>query len=286
MTLYSGKDKTLLETIAPGLIRPDGQKLTEEHLAFLGKLVGTTQSGNPVEKVAVVFFMEEEAQAFLDPCKRYGVECRAMQMSTGQEVVLVEGSRVQQGPAVKGVLLPVFREASWPGLETVVHRPLFHHQPEIKGPWVTFAEDVGTQLARLPPSELKKRSLQEIEEEALANLAKRTFKPELKDTGAVLLLEEYAPESLLLSSVRQQIIELLGSPLFLAAAGKEGTVIAAQPDPNNPGIIQVAEMMFRDAKGRRISPMPFICDANGIIGFAGFSPPKEAPKEKPWWKFW
>ena len=39
-------------------------------------------------------------------------------------------------------------------------------------------------------------------------------------------------------------------------------------------------------KGRRISPMPFICDANGIIGFAGFSPPKEAPKEKPWWKFW
>jgi hypothetical protein len=283
--LYSAQDKTLLETIAPGLIRPDGQRLTEERLAFLGKLVGTTQDGSPVEKVAVVFFMEEEAQPFLDACKRYGVECRAMQMSTGREVVLVEGSRVQQGQgaAPSGVLLPVFREAAWPHLATVVHRPLFN-QPKVEGPWVTFAIDLGAQLARLNPSELEKRSLEQIEAEALANLSKRTFKPELKD-NAVLLLEEYAPEALLLKPVREQILSLLGTPLFLAAAGKEGIVMAAKPTPN-PGIIQVAEMMFRDAKGRRISPLPFLVDANGIVGFASFAPPEDAPQEKPWWKFW
>lgn len=283
--LYSGKDKTLIETIAPGLVRPGGQRLTEEHLAFLGKLIGTTQDGSPVEKVAVVFFSEEEAAAFLDACKRFGVECRAMQMSTGREIVLAEGARAHQATSgERGTLLPVFREASWPGLATVVHRPLFN-QPKIEGPWVTFAEDLGAQLARVPPSELQKRTLEQIEEEALANLARRTFKPTLQKEGAVLLLEEYAAEALLLSSVRAEISGLLGTPLFLAAAGKEGAVIAAQPSPN-PGIIEVAEAMFRDAKGRRISPLPFLVDASGIIGFASVAPSEDAPKEKPWWKFW
>lgn len=280
--LYDKKSATLLDTVAGGLIRSDGTKLDAPGIEALGKLVGRQLAEGPVERVALVFMMEDEAQQLLDVCKRFGVGCRAFSMATGNEETLFEGARVTFASTASGTLLPIIREAAWPHVQTTVHRRLFKNLSD--GPWLTFALDQGTTLARLPVDELKQRSLEAIEAEALANLDKRTFTI-TREGGAAQLFDEYAPEALLLPRVCAELCAVVGEKLCLVAA-REGMLLAS--GPTNLGMLEVADRMFRDANGRRVAPMPLAISPEGVQGFAtglaaGVDPTKSS---KPWWRFW
>lgn len=280
--LYDAKNAMLLETVAMGFIRSDGSRLNEAGIEALAKLMGGSTSQGPVERVALCFMMEAEARELLDVCKRFGVQCRAFSMSTGNEDTLFEGTRVQMvSEAPTGPLLPVLREAAWPHVNTTVHRRLFK---TIDGPWLTFAFDQGNALARVPMSELERRSLAELEAEAMANLAKRTFTV-TRSGAAAQLVDEYAPEALLLPSVCAELCRVVGEPLCLVAA-REGMLLAA--GATNLNMLEVAEKMFREATGRRLAPMPLTISAAGVQGFATGVPAGAAPASgsKPWWRFW
>ncbi len=281
--LYDAKNAMLLETVAMGFIRSDGSRLNEAGIEALAKLMGGSTSQGPVERVALCFMMEAEARELLDVCKRFGVQCRAFSMSTGNEDILFEGTRVQMvSEAPTGPLLPVLREAAWPHVNTTVHRRLFKTIDD--GPWLTFAFDQGNALARVPMSELERRSLAELEAEAMANLAKRTFTV-TRSGAAAQLVDEYAPEALLLPSVCAELCRVVGEPLCLVAA-REGMLLAA--GATNLNMLEVAEKMFREATGRRLAPMPLTISAAGVQGFATGVPAGAAPASgsKPWWRFW
>lgn len=281
--LYDAQNAMLLETVAMGFVRSDGSRLNEAGIEALGKLVGSSIAEGPIERVALSFMMEEEARVMLDACKRFGVQCRAFSMSTGNEDILFEGARVKYVSEVPvGPLLPVLREAAWPHVKTTVHRRLFKSIDD--GPWLTFAIDQGTTLARLPANELERRSFAELEAEALANLAKRNFTI-TRSGAAAQLVDEYAPEALLLPSVCAELCRVVGEPLCLVAA-REGMLLAASA--TNQNMIEVADKMFREASGRRLSPMPLTISAEGVQGFAAGIPAGVAPEasSKPWWRFW
>ncbi|MDX2009101.1 MAG: hypothetical protein SFW67_02865 [Myxococcaceae bacterium] len=282
--LYDSASKTLLETVAPGLIRSDGSTLTEAGIEALGRSLGRSIADGPIERVALVFMMEEEAGRFVDVCKRYGVGCRALVMATGEEATLFEGSRVSmvaQKPS--GPIVPVLREAAWPHVASTVHRRLLKNLDQ--GPWLTFAHDEGQALARVPVDELSRRSFEALEAEALANLDKCPFLVEATQHGAAQVLDEYAPESLLLKRVCAEVCRVVGAPLCLVAT-REGMLLAAAA--TNVNLVVVADRMFREASGRRVSPLPFLVSPEGIQGFASGLPHGASPTErsKPWWKFW
>jgi hypothetical protein len=280
--LYDASTRTLLETVAPGLIRSDGTALTDAHVEALATYLGGSVPDGAVERVALVFMMEEEGQRFLDVCKRYGVGCRAFSMATGTEQTLFEGNRVaQRSGTATGPLLPIIREAAWPHVATTVHRRLFKTIDQ--GPWLTFARDEGSALARLPVDELQKRSLEAIEAEALENLAKRSFTI-TKSGNAAQLLDEYAPESLLLPRICAELCSVVDSKLCLVAT-REGMLLAGEV--TNVNLIVVADKMFRDGNGRRVAPMPLLISAEGLQGFASATPEAtSSPPSKPWWRFW
>ncbi len=282
--LYDSTSRTLLETVAMGLIRSDGSQLTEAAVEALAKHLGGELSEGPVERVALVFMMEEEGQQFLDVCKRFGVGCRAFSMTKGTEETLFEGTRVARGSGVpSGPILPIIREAAWPHVATSAHRRLFKNLQE--GPWLTFAHDEGQSLARVPAEVLKSRSLEALETEALENLAKRSFAVASGGNGSAQLFDEYAPESLLLPKVCAELCRVVGEPLCLVAT-REGMLLAAAA--SNVNMVVVADKMFREANGRRVSPMPLLISPEGLQGFAAGVPAgvKVESSPKPWWRFW
>lgn len=292
--LYDPKTKTLIETNVTG-------EVSEAHLTKLAALKGgTTNDGKPIEMVALVFVMPGHGEKNLANIKRFGLECRAFDDS-GVEKVLCTGARMTSSDAKPdGPLLPVLREESWPHLETAVHRRLFTGPVE-RGPWVTFGWDTPKTLARMAPKDLGTRTLADVEGEAIRNLETRRAKAKLQRIGdhTIALSEEYGAEMILVPSIMQWVASELGSQ-----SGKEPSMLAVGVPTEHgffatsatdlktvSGMIAWTRSEFDKAQKRRISPIPFIVDARGVlVGFVSAAPPEgideDAPPKKPWWRFW
>lgn len=279
--LYDPNTQTLIE-VAP-------VPVPEARLQQLAQLKGGRTDDGFVAQVAVLFLDRGQAEAALPDFRRFGLELRAM--SEGGEEVLHAGTRVAE-LEVTGTLLPVLREESWPHLPTVAHRPLLGG-PKVMGPWVTFGLDTPTAVARVPASALEERGLDELEAEALANLAARTPR-ENKREGLMELVDEYAPEMILLEDRMRAIAAHLDSDLFLVSIPHEGSLFAVRPE-GTEAICQLARQRFDSTSARRISPLPILVSEGRPVGFAavqaggddagGEAADEEAPT-KPWWKFW
>jgi hypothetical protein len=283
--LYVAKTRTLIETVAPGLIRSDGSRLSDAGLAELARLQGRKLQEGPVDQVQVVFMIEDEAQSMLSLFKRYGLECRAF--VEGQEQVIHPGGRVQQMEGEpQGPLVPVLREASWPHLATAVHRRLLAG-PLNEGPWVTFGWDAPTTIFRFSPQRLGTRSIEDVEAEAVGNLVKLGLEPKEFAPGAVGLPGEYASEGILSHELMKKCARVLSCELLVVAVPKQGRLIAVSANDlaQVERVIANTRQMFDAATDRRVSPLPFLVGDGKVIGFA--SAGQEAPRtRKPWYQFW
>jgi len=291
--LYANADHTLIDVIAPGLTRSNGSPLTDDALREYATALGTSVKEGPVDKVAVVFMLETEAQAMLASCKRYGVECRAI--VAGAETVLHPGQKVARrdlrdaGP--RGPLLPLLREESWPHLASATHRRLLQqgNGPHASGPHVTFGWDEGDAVTRMTPDNQGDRPLADVEREALENLAQQPYKLEPMKSGGAMLMAEYGSEMILLPKVMREVQAMVGAKLIAVGVPKEGGFAAADAATGMEPLLLWTRKVFDEAKGRRVSPLPFLVQDGAIVGYASaqFSTdPAPADGTKPWWKFW
>jgi hypothetical protein len=282
--LYQAATKTILEVIAPGM------PVDEEKLRGLAALLGKTIKGEgPVERVALVFVGgTAAANEHLPMIKRFGIGCRAI--DDGVESVVFEGTRVAvgDGKAPEGPLHPILREASWPHLETSVHRRLLSG-PVNEGPWVTYGWDSPEAVTRFQPKDLGSRTIEEVEAEALVNLAKRNFAPQEIKQGALGLPGEYCSEAILLPDVMKACSRMLGAELIAVAIPKESRLMCVSADDLEmvQNLMSWSREMFDGAAGRRISPLPFLVSDGKVVGFASPQEDREPPAaKKPWYKFW
>jgi hypothetical protein len=288
--LFSKTDGCLIETIAPGCCRSDGSPLTDAALEDLGKLLGSTLKEGTVQKVAVVFFMEDEAKRFLDSCKRFGVECRALVM--GQEQVLSEGARVTLTNEPRGPLMPLLREESWPHVSSSVHRRLlsFPQNSQVAGPFVTFGWDSPKTVMRVTHELAGDRSAADLEREALENLAKQPYElTEVKPGHVMLGGAEYGAELVLLPKVLSEVQAKVGAKLIAVGLAKEGGFFATNASDLQgvTALMTWTRKSFDEAKGRRISPLPFLAQDGKLIGFVSATQGEDVTaQKKPFWKFW
>jgi hypothetical protein len=192
--------------------------------------------------------------------------------------------------APEGTLLPILREASWPHIDTVVHRRLVPGPVDV-GPWVTFGRDSGAVIARFGPKDLGGRTIAEVETDAIANLvAKESFTPKELKPRCIALSGEYACEAILVPAVMKQCARVLGSELICVAIPKEARFIAVPAEDMQlvGELVGWTREMFDGAEGRRISPLPFIVNesAVGIVSPRTDEKAKGAAGKKAWYKFW
>jgi hypothetical protein len=289
--LYDARNRTLIETNVTG-------EISEDHLRRLATLKGSaTEDGEPIEMVAIVFVMPGHGEKNVAQIKRFGLECRAFD-DAGIERVLCVGARITSShERPDGPLLPVLREESWPHLESAVHRRLFGGKFE-RGPWVTFGWDTPKTLARMAPKDLGTRTLGDVEGEALANLEARRPKVTLHkvESGTIALSEEYGAEMVLVPSIMKWVAHELGRADMLAVGVpcEHGFFATSAMDMKRVStLIQWTRSEFDKTPKRRVSPIPFLVDARGmLVGLVAGTPESAAPEaepelpSKPWWKFW
>ncbi|MDQ3037544.1 MAG: hypothetical protein M3Y87_34435 [Myxococcota bacterium] len=283
--LYDARTRTLIETNVTGAI-------SDARLKELARAQGSkTSQGEPIEKVAVVFAMPGHAEQNVDACKRHGVECRGFTMD-GHEQVLFAGTRTGSISArPDGPLLPVLREESWPHVAATAHRRLFGG-PIASGPWVTYGWDTPQTIVRMSPNDRGDRSIEDIDREAIANLAARKPKVSYQriEDHTVVLREEYGAEMILVPEIMREVVAKLGTDMIAVGVPTEhGFFATSATDPQRIGVlIQWARQEFDKTEKRRVSPIPFVVDARGeLVGLVTAAPAgPEEPPSKPWWKFW
>lgn len=288
--LYQPETRSVIEVVAPGAARSDGE------LAALAKLLGTDlQAGQPVERVVVTYLGgAAEANAQLASIKRFGLQCRAFD-DNGVETVLFEGVRIAGTGATDagrrdGPLYPILRDASWPHLATTVHRRLLSGIPD--SPWVTYGWDGKTAIVRFATADRGARTMAEVEAEAVANLAACPFEPMMIKPSMLGLPGEYCSEALLIPAVMQRCAQQIGCELMLVAVPRAARLMATRADDFGLAgeLLRWSRETFDAAKGRRISPTPFLVQADGQIVGVATSPssaePEPTTKKKPWFKFW
>lgn len=283
--LYSATTKTVTKVVPPGGVLP------ESELRELASYIGQAFEQGNVEIVAVVFTGgRAEAEAVLPELKRFGLQCRAI--VDGAEQVLYKGQQVRRTDDEvdkEGTLLPILREASWPHIETVVRRRLLGaNNAAGLGPWVTFGWDSPKSVARFTTADLGTRTIEDVEAEAIAGLAKRSFEPRVIKPRVIGLPGEYCSEAILLPEVMKSCARAIDCELMCVAIPKESRLMAAPADDVQlvGELVAWTREMFDGAEGRRISPLPFLVRDGDVIGVVTPQVPRTELPKKPWFKFW
>ena len=284
--LYVAATKTVVKVVPPGT------QVSENEMRELASYTGKLFEQGPVECVALAFVGgREEAVGALPQLKRFGLQCRAI--VDGVEHVLYEGARARPSETPntgkEGTLLPILREASWPHIASVVHRRLVSGARAELGPWVTYGWDSPKTVARFTSEDLGGRTVADVEAEAIANLAKRSFEPRVIKPRVIGLPGEYCSEAILVPAVMKECARVIEAELICVSIPKESRLMAVPADDQTlvGEILQWTREMFDEGEGRRISPLPFLVSGGQVVGFVSATTRNETPApKKPWFEFW
>jgi len=192
------------------------------------------------------------------------------------------------------VILPLLREATHPGLHTVVHRRLLPQRPEVPGPWVTFVQHAGAYRTPLCWMD-DDRWFGEIEREALANLCQRERRVDEVAPSVLTVVGTYAAEAILLCPfVSEDMAARLKCDTLVVSAPDDGPVLVTS-------MFQVetvaehcawAQARYDAPTGRRISRYPLLVRNGAVVGVVGFGTEpvdveeRADTRKRPWWRRW
>lgn len=277
MMLYLPDEKSVRETVAPGLICSGGNPFDERHAQSLAGLVGKRLPQGPVERVSILFVLEHEARRWVPALAKLGLEVRTF---VGNDEVTLLESALQAGVAPPGVLLPKLRPEGWARREQSLHRRMLH--PAERGPWVSYGFDTPKTFEVMGVPTPEDPPLSMVEKRALENLAKRSVERGEVAPGLLCFTDEYAPERMLLPDfIRQVRAELNAKVLAFAAPNQGALYVADAVGPHSPALVRMAAAMFNDAPEQaRITPLVLATMEDEVQGIISAATAPPAPPAK------